>query len=104
MKKSLLSVLAIIVVIAFIILCIFLIQLDKNKSKQSEAKKYNLEYEQYINSQIYGTDVATIIGKAIKQNEKNKVPKDEKGHYIDNGTNSIRIDLKMVTIDGTYPM
>ena len=40
----------------------------------------------------------------IDQNEKNKIEKNEKGYYIDNKQNSIKIDLKMTTIDKTYPM
>lgn len=51
-----------------------------------------------------GTEVATIIGQAINQNEKNNIEKDQNGQYIENETNSIKIDLKMKTIDKTYPM
>ena len=76
-------------------------------NKQSEKKQIsieNYEYEQYLNKQVIGTDVATLINKVVDQNEKNKVQKNEKGYYIDNEENSIRIDLKMTTINKTYPM
>ena len=35
--------------------------------------KYNKEYEKYLDGQIYGADIATIINKAVNQNEKNGV-------------------------------
>ena len=74
------------------------------QTQNKEVKKQNLEYEYYLNKTVYGTEVATLISKAVDQNEKLKIAKDENGRYIDNGENSIKIDLKMKTIDKTYPM
>ena len=45
-----------------------------------------------------------MISKVVDQNEKNNIQKNEKNYYIDNGENSIKIDLKMTTIDKIYPM
>ena len=59
--------------------------------------KHNLKYEQYLGKEIYGTDVITLINKAISNNETNKVEKDEKGFYINNEQDSIIIDLIMIT-------
>ena len=104
MKKAMFAYIIAIVIITFIIVCIFMINLN-SKNKQSQIiKNYNLEYEQYLNKQVYGTDVASLISKAVNQNIKNNVQKDEKGHFINNDENSIKIDLKMITIDKTYPM
>ena len=50
-----------------------------------------------MNNEIYGTDVVTLINKAINNNESNNVAKDEKGFYINNNQNSIQIDLVMIT-------
>lgn len=100
MKKTLLIILAII----FITICIICTSLINIRAQEAEIKKENMEYEQYLNKEILGTDVATLISKAVDKNEKNNVPKDEKGYYIDNGKNSIKIDLKMITIEKTYPM
>lgn len=100
MKHNLLIILALIFIIICII-CTFLINL---RSGKSELAKQNLEYEKYLNKIILGTDLATLISKSIDNNEKNNVQKDNKGHYIDNEKNSIKIDLKMSTIDKTYPM
>lgn len=100
MKNTLLMVLAVIFIIVCIT-CIFLINL---KAEKAEIQKENIEYEEYLNKQILGTDLASLISKVIDKNKKNNVQKDEKGYYINNGENSIKIDLKMTTIDKTYPM
>ena len=46
---------------------------------------------------IYGTEVATIMNKAIDNNKNVNVQKDEKGYFIDNGQDSIQIELIMIT-------
>ena len=100
MKQSFLIILAII----FIVICIVSGTILNLKTENREINKYNLEYEKYLNKEILGTEVATLISKVIDQNEKNNVQKDEKGYYIENNGSSIKIDLKMTTLDKTYPM
>ena len=100
MKNTLFIILAIV----FITICIICASLINIRAEKAEIKKENLEYEKILNKEILGTDVATLISKAVDKNERNNVQKDEKGHYIDNRKNSIRIDLKMITIEKTYPM
>ena len=100
MKQTLLVLLA----IFFIIICLVSAMLINIQSEKKIVLQENLEYEQYLNKEILGTDLATLISKVVDQNEKNQVKKDENGYYIDNRENSIKIDLKMTTIDKTYPM
>lgn len=100
MKQSLLILLA----IFFIIICITCIILINLQSEKTEIKNENAQYESYLNKEIMGTDLASLIGKVIDKNERNNVQKDENSYYIDNYENSIKIDLKMTTIDKTYPM
>lgn len=100
MKQSFLLILAII----FIIICIVSLNLINMQNQQNQAKKENGEYEKYLNKEILGTELASLISKVVDYNEKNQIQKDEKGYYIDNENNSIKIDLKMTTIDKTYPM
>lgn len=71
------------------------------KSSYNEAKRENMQFESYYNEEIYGTDLATIINKAVDNNETNEVQKDNKGKYINNDNNSINIDIKMLDDDGT---
>lgn len=74
----------------------------------SEAKEYvqkeNSEYEYYLDKKIYGTELATLINKAIDKNERNQIQKDKKCYYIENDENTIRIEIKMKATEKTYPM
>ncbi len=100
MKKILLLIITIFIIVLAIVYGLII---SKNNI-QNEIKRNNKFYENYLNKEVYGTEVATIIGKAIEQNLQNEIAKDENGLFIENDTNSIKIDLKMITIDKTYPM
>ena len=98
-------------IILFILLLILILifvyyQVINTKNKKKEITKFNEEFEQYTNKEIYGTNIATIINKAIDYNEKNKVTKDEKGYYISNEKSSIIIELEMINKENivTYRM
>lgn len=93
MKKNVLIVCSILLII--IIICTTFISV--NGKKFAVVKQENKEYEQYQKQEIYGTEVITLINKAIDDNQKNKVQTDETGKYIDNETNSIIIDVIMIT-------
>ena len=74
------------------------------KANYYEAKKTNNQFESYYNQEFYGAEVVTLINKAIDNNLTNKVTRDQKGKFIENDTNSIKIDLKMLDNDKTYDM
>lgn len=93
MKKNI----VIISLILLIIIIICFVGITINSKTNRAIKQQNKEYEQYLNSEIYGTDVVTLINKAISCNENNNVQKDEKENYINNSQNSIQIDLVMIT-------
>lgn len=93
MKKSVIIISSILMIIIFI--CIGAININTKANKV--ISNQNKEYEQYLQNEIYGTDVITLINRAISNNEKNNIPKDEKGFYINNTQNSIQIDLVMIT-------
>lgn len=93
MKKSL-------IVISLILLTIIIIcsAIITGKSKVSKLTlKQNSEFEQYLEDNIYGTDVVSLINKAMSYNQTNNVQTDEKDFYINNNQNSIQIDLVMIT-------
>lgn len=93
MKKNILIISIILVLIIFI----SILGININSKTRRVAMHQNKEYEQYLKDEIYGTDVITLINKATSSNEANKVAKDEKGFYIDNNQNSIKIDIVMIT-------
>ncbi len=69
------------------------------KATYNEAQIKNAQYESYEEKEIFGTDLATLINKAVDDNTKNNIEKENTGLYADNGTDSIRIDI-FFTDDG----
>ena len=82
------------------------VSLTQNSKNIAEVKEYNKQYERYLNQVLWGTDVTSIINKAVNSNVKNKVTKDENGFFLDNKENSIKIEINMITEEGmqTYQM
>jgi hypothetical protein len=74
------------------------------KANYYTAQRENRQFESYEGQEIYGAEIATIINKAVDNNQNNEVPKDSKGKYLNNDNNSIQIDLKMLDDDKTYTM
>ena len=48
---------------------------------------------------LYGADIATIINKAVDNNEKYNVEKNLNGFYVENDENSIKVELTLLTTD-----
>ena len=97
MKKNIKKNIIIIISLLLVIIIISFVGIGINARKNRDIRQKNEQYEAYLNSNIYGTDVVTLINKAISNNDANNVTKDEKGFYINNGSNSIQIDLVMIT-------
>ena len=91
-------------VIVIVIVCGISYLYLNYKAELNMTKKANLEFEKYLNEDVYGTDLATIINRAVDNNEKNKVSKNNKAIYLENGTNSISIEIKMIDNDTIYQM
>ena len=69
MKKNFIFMLCII----GIIIAILFVKYLNYKTEYREIKINNLEYEKYLNKEVLGTDLTTIINKAVDNNEKNSV-------------------------------
>lgn len=100
MKKNLLIILSFFILITIVIVYVCII----NQKVNVQANKINKEFESYIQSKIKGSQLITVINKAIDQNEKNEVKKDEKNLYIENEKNSIKIEIKFLESDKTFTM
>ena len=99
MKKFIIIFITIVIVILALIYGYFTYN-DNIKT----IKQENAVYEEYYQKEIYGADLATVINKAINSNETNYIEKDNKGAYIENNTNSIKIDIHILDNDTTYNM
>lgn len=74
------------------------------KSNYYSAKKENEQFSSYYNKEFKGTVIATLVNKAYDNNLTGNVERNEKGKFIGNDTNSIKIDIKMLDTDKTYDM
>lgn len=74
------------------------------KANYYTAQRENKQFESYDGQEVYGTELTTIINKAVDNNQNNEVQKDDKGKFIDNDNNSIQIDIKMLDNEKTYTM
>ena len=95
---------AIFFIIIILIICAIFAMYVNYKANYNVSKKANLSFEKYLNEEIYGTDLATVINRAIDRNEKNQVAKNNKGIYQNNDKNSINIEIKMLDDDTIYKM
>lgn len=66
------------------------------RTKKIEAEKQNQKYEAYRGRDIPGTALISLINETINHNEKNEIPKDEEGNYIDDGKFSISLTIRFI--------
>ena len=100
MKKIIIFIVSVLI----LILSVFYIKYSNYKKIQMEIKEYNLQYEKYLDKEIDGRNLTSLINKAVDNNEKNLIQKDENGFYIEDDINSMKIEIKMIDIDLTYNM
>jgi len=94
-----------------VLFCIFLAILislysyyQSTQSTLDKVKKFNYQFEQYLDREIYGADVATIMNKAIDNNEQYEVPKNSNGRYIEDNKYCLKILIKFKDVDKYYEM
>ena len=94
MKNSILY----IVTIVIIILAVLISKIIDFKNANNEIRKFNSKYEETLDKEIYGVDIATLINKAIDDNGKENLAKDDEEY--------INIDIKITDFvkDKTYNM
>ena len=71
MKKIILSIVLVIIVI-LIFAIIVITRINEANMKSNKIYNFNLFFEKYKDKTFYGTEVLTIINKAIDLNEENK--------------------------------
>ena len=74
------------------------------REERNSVKRSNLEYEMYLNKEITGRELTSVVNKAVNNNEKNKVAKNENKIYEKNDETSISIDILMSDNETTYKM
>lgn len=90
MKRKILVILGI-----FIIILLFTVYLLYNYRKDViQMQSFNRQYEVYYEKTILGTDLATVLNKAMDCNNKNDIPKDSKDKYYIETDKSLLIEIK----------
>ena len=97
----------IICIILVIVICIVIsiaYAYSGYKKEYNEVQNFNSNFSQYIDKEFYGNELATIINRAIDNNEKNKIPKDLNGRYIEDEMYSVKVDIYITDNETTYSM
>lgn len=94
MKVMYMKKILIILLILSIILVVGVYSVYRYRTNVYKIQKQNREYEQYYNINVLGTELISIINKTIDLNTKNNIAKDDKGYFVDNGENSIKINVE----------
>ena len=94
-----------------VLFCIFLaiivslyMYYQNGQQALENVKKFNYQFEQYFDKEIYGAEVATIINKAIDNNEQYNISKDSKGKYLPDNAYCLKVIIKFKDIDTLYEM
>lgn len=100
MKKIIICILSVFLVV----ICIVSYSLYQKNENTAQIGIDNKTYESYYNKEVLGTDIISIINKAIDSNEKNDIKMGKDGNYIEDEKNSIRIEIKFKELDKVITM
>lgn len=99
MKKIVIFFIIIIFIVGFIGIKYYQYKINYNKILNT-----NSEYEQFLDKEIEGIELATLINKTIDKNKKNDIQSNENGQFIENDKNSIKIEIFVKDNETTYQM
>ena len=78
MKK----ILAVLLILMIIIVIVVVFYYKDIQAKKQEIDNFNRVYLNYNKDNLNGLDITTIINRAISNNEKYAIAKDEEGLYV----------------------
>ena len=100
MKKVIIG----IIIVVIVIIAFFYTWYNKKIVELNSLKEFNSEFEGYLDREITGVDLTTIMNKAIENNNQYKIEKNSDGTYKENSKNSIEILVKPTKDGKFYPM
>lgn len=100
MKK----ILAVLLILMIIIVIVVVFYYKDMQAKKQEIDNFNRVYLNYNKDNLNGLDITTIINRAISNNEKYAIAKDEEGLYVLDDEYSIEIYVTMIINETTYRM
>ena len=94
----------ILIIIVLVVVTAAIYNYNSYRSDFLSKQQLNQEYDNFVEGEIVGTSLMTLINKTMDLNKKNNVQLDNNKLYIDNDIDSIKIDVKFLESDETYPM
>lgn len=90
---------ALVFIILVVIFIIFYVHFAEIRDKNLEILKFNSEYEIFDEDRINGLDIATVVNKAVNNNDTYAVSRDEKGFYDIDDPNVVEIYISLMDYD-----
>ena len=94
-----------------VLICIFIAIIislytyyQSTQSVLQGVKKFNYQFEQYFDKEIYGADVVTIMSKAIDNNNKYDIARNEENKFIEDNKYCLKVMIKFKDVDQTFDM
>ena len=94
-----------------VLICIFIAIIislytyyQSTQSALQGVKKFNHQFEQYFDKEIYGADVVTIMSKAIDNNNKYDIARNEENKFIEDNKYCLKVMIKFKDVDQTFDM
>ena len=87
-----------------LVLIILVLILIGIRSQNKLLSDINAEYEIYANREIYGSELVTLINKAVDNNKIRQISRDNNGFYLDNGKDSILIKVRVAGMKDSIEM
>ena len=94
-----------------VLICIFIAIIislytyyQSTQSALQGVKKFNYQFEQYFDKEIYGADVVTIMSKAIDNNNKYDIARNEENKFIEDNKYCLKVMIKFKDVDKTFDM
>ncbi|MBP3596710.1 MAG: hypothetical protein J6J60_04850 [Clostridia bacterium] len=99
--KRIILLITTIIIVAILIFSYNYIQYE---NKQADVMKFNKIFLDFNRNNLYGTDITTVMNKAVDNNEQYKIKKDESGLYIPDELFSIKIYIILEKEGSNFPM
>lgn len=72
------------------------------KIKEEQNSSINKEFESFLNVDIRGSSLLSLMNRVIDLNDKNGIEKDAEGLYIENDSNSMKIYIKFIDRENLF--
>ena len=77
----------------------YFVNINLKQKNIAQTQKNNKIYEDFLNQEVLGTDIASLMNKIEDHNNKNSVSKTNNGVYKSNNDNSINLEIKFLELE-----